>query len=389
MPSPLLFLLVPLLAAAPATPKSAPGAKSAKGVPAVEERAEAWAVRMCQVYASNPGNPWALAHGVDAFGPGFKASDGRLAVDVMVGDFVERGEGELPAWRFPATVATTPVDPHPNHTLDTLLSAGLPRERAFPLKGGGSVTLAELIDSLKRGFSYTPSEDFWREHAWTIGALASSTLPSSPRFTGAGGAADGEGAEIDVARLLDDAIAAVGNEQRFLAEAKAKGVVMVPKKKQFIWSHPCGGLHLIASAFAWMDDPSFAKRHKADLDAALDTLFFRLESETRTYEDALAKAKRSAPGFTINLTVQQLKFYGHWLETVAHLAEGGAWRPTKAQRTKIGLARALLAQAIGSLESQRAFERMGELEKRERQLYLDLIGDSCHAAAGLARTRGI
>src|SRR5687767_14665227 len=47
--------------------------------------------------ATNPKNPWMLAHGLLAFGKELKASDGRLAIDVIVDDFIDahRLEGKI------------------------------------------------------------------------------------------------------------------------------------------------------------------------------------------------------------------------------------------------------------------------------------------------------
>jgi hypothetical protein len=39
--------------------------------------------------------------------------------------------------------------------------------------------------------------------------------------------------------------------------------------------------------------------------------------------------------------------------------------------------------AVRLLEEEKAFERMPEIKKTQKQVYLDLIGDSCHAAHGL------
>ena len=44
----------------------------------------------CLMWAADPKNPWALAHGVKTLGPNFLASDGRKAVDVIFHDFLLR-----------------------------------------------------------------------------------------------------------------------------------------------------------------------------------------------------------------------------------------------------------------------------------------------------------
>src|SRR5688500_19006643 len=67
----------------------------------------------CRRYASEPRNPWALAHGIALDGRAFKAKDGREAADVIVSDFLRRDEA--PGGKglyFDAFAADgTPVEP--------------------------------------------------------------------------------------------------------------------------------------------------------------------------------------------------------------------------------------------------------------------------------------
>jgi hypothetical protein len=76
-----------------------------------------------------------------------------------------------------------------------------------------------------------------------------------------------------------------------------------------------------------------------------------------------------------------VKFYGHFLETAGRFRELG-WKPDDAQLRSIAVAKAMTDVAVRGIDSSRAFERMEELRKTDKQVYLDLIGDSCHAAHG-------
>jgi hypothetical protein len=341
------------------------------------EAAETWLASLCQTYSTDPEIPWALGHGIETLGPKLRASDGRLAIDVMVSDFVERkGVGAQALFRFPPKRANIPVDPHSNHTVMKLLRSQVPTMRSFETKDG-PLALAQLVDSVKRDFRFAPSDDFWREHAWTLLALASSTREDEASWQ------NRFGETVDLAQVLDATVAHLSDQHRFLETALADGVALVPKRKQFIWSHPCGGLHLVQAAFAWMDQPRFRERHLAEAKKQVEVLFYRLDIETRAYDQALD----AAPEYALQLNVQRLKFYGHWLETAMNLQGLGLWEPTPERLASIAKARELIAKTVESLRKQGAGERMAEFKNVQRQTYLDLVGDSCHAASGLKASR--
>ena len=65
------------------------------------------------------------------------------------------------------------------------------------------------------------------------------------------------------------------------------------------------------------------------------------------------------------------------------LRDAKALRPALAVAT----ARALLDDAVRKLQGLGAFERYEEVVRMDRQVALDLVGDSCHAVHGLDLTR--
>jgi hypothetical protein len=178
---------------------------------------------------------------------------------------------------------------------------------------------------------------------------------------------------------MDDALA---YHEQATAELKAgmeKGLPSVPKNKQGIYSHSCGGLHLTQALIAWARFPEVRKKWGKRFDDLIAVLFYRLESERAQYDQAL----QQMPQYRLQVLTQMVKFYGHFLETTARLRNEAGWKPTDAQAQAVRKAKALLDAAARWLEEDKAFARMDQLKQSNHQVYLDLIGDSCHAAHGL------
>jgi hypothetical protein len=83
-----------------------------------------------------------------------------------------------------------------------------------------------------------------------------------------------------------------------------------------------------------------------------------------------------------------LKFHGHLLETLGRYRDDTGWRPTPAQRETVERARTYLEGTVRRLEQLGAFNELPAIAARERQLALDLVGDTCHAAHGEALWSG-
>src|SRR5215211_6866403 len=111
----------------------------------------------CLLRAAHSKNPWALAHGMTAFGSSFVADDGRRAAQVIVSDFLRKGSDPAAgAWAFERSAPDgTPIEPHTNLLLKTLVLSGMKDSEAFPTRQG-NVTVGELVKSAQRGFRHTP-----------------------------------------------------------------------------------------------------------------------------------------------------------------------------------------------------------------------------------------
>ncbi len=330
----------------------------------------------CLLHAADPKNPWALAHGITGLGAHFAASDGRPAAQVIVADFLEKAPPGSPQpyvfGRFSS--AGTPIEPHPNLNAKTLLLAGVPRATSFKTSFG-EVTLEQLIDSVEQGFVHSPkSEAYWLEAAWTLDLLAATRRPGKGAVF-----QNSRGDSIDLGVVMEQALAYLELAQQPLAAGMDQRLPRVDKRKQGIYAHPCGGLHLFQAVASWARHPEVRRQWGKRLDRQVAILFYRLGSEQGQYEEAL---ERLGPQHRLQILTQMLKFYGHFLETTGRLKAEAAFRPTETQRKEIARAKALLDRAYRGLEEIKAFQTMDRIKVSQPQIYLDLIGDSCHATHG-------
>lgn len=338
----------------------------------------------CLLWAADPKNPWALAHGITGLGPRFLANDGRAAAEVIVDDFLiqnrlpDGGVGPGAPMGFERYGKDgTPIEPHSNLNVKTLFAeAKLPREKTFKARFG-TISLQQLIDATKAGFRHVPaSADYWHDVGWTLSLFAASEKPGTTWSTP-------DGVTINLDHVFDDALDELEKEDADLGKGLDTHQPQVDKRKQGLYAHSCGGLHFVQGVVSWARNPAVRKKWQARLDRQLAIHFYRLESERHQYDVAYQQTLTSMPQYKLQVLVQMVKFYGHWLETLMHFRDDAGWKPTDAQRQDIQRAKAYLDVAVRALEENKAFESMESLKKSQPQVYLDLIGDSCHAVHGL------
>ncbi len=357
---------------------------SLAGAPPAKSHATEVLRTHCLLWAADPSNPWALAHGIKTLGPSFLASDGRKAADVIIHDFLLRnvkpdgGPGLGAPYGYLRYAADgTPIEPHTNLNLKALAAdVRLPLTTKYKASFG-DVTLKQLVESAKAGFVHAPTApEYWRDLGWTLGVFAVSEKPGT-KWKGA------DGKEVDLDRVYDDALTELETETADLKNGLEKHLPQVDKRKQGVYAHSCGGLHFVQGVLAWARHPAVKKKWGARLDTQVAIHFYRLESERRQYDAAFQQAQSSMPQFKLPVLVQMVKFYGHWLETCAHFRDDFGWKPTADQKQDLNRAKAYLDVAVRALEESKALETMPQLKQTQKQVYLDLIGDSCHAAHGL------
>ncbi|MGF1511367.1 MAG: hypothetical protein ACFB9M_17890 [Myxococcota bacterium] len=338
---------------------------SAKELRAASARLQSWV----REGASRADEPWALAHGLLAFGPELRASDGRLAADVIVADHLRKID-EPNGWAFPTrTKRGTPVEPHENLILKTLLDSGLSMDHRFEVDGQ-TVVLAELIRSAEQSFSEPPSAHAWARQAWTLDVF----VMAQARANRDGSSESGSVALRQLSRRASEALLRL---QAFLEGPASAGRPQdVEKRRQDIFAHTCGGLHFIqavARAAALKGNEDL----RPTLRGQLELLLFRFDAERAIYR----RARASHPDYRLPIKVQELKFYGHLLETLGLAAEWGLIGPEDLAETRVRQVAADLVDTLVDLET--VYARQKQLRKQAPQTYYDLIGDGCHAIRGM------
>ncbi len=324
--------------------------------------------------AADPRNAWALAHGLLARGPSFVATDGRLARDVLVADFLEEGPS------FPRTRGDVRVEPHEDLILKSLVEAGVALDEPIGAKGP---PLRALVEASQGAF--TPSHDEgqtsifpdgndapWSVQAWCQAAASG----GATTWTSAAGPASLEDAAGSLLSLLE-------RETHPVRAAAARGVP-VTKNKQDIFRYTCGGAHLFQGveaclAAGWPQQEGARSRF-----ATLAGLYlYRVPSETTMVDQALTQY----PQLAILLINQDVKFLGHLLESLGKAQRDGLWTPANGERQLLDQAEARLLQDVVQLQKLGAYEpgTMSQLagEPQTFQMYLDLVGDAAHALRGL------
>ncbi|WP_426746699.1 hypothetical protein VZQ01_01280 [Myxococcus faecalis] len=329
----------------------------------------------CRAWASDARAPWALAHGMALDGREFRAADGRLAAEVVVADFLRQAPAREQTAASRADVYFdsftsdgTPVEPHPALQVKTLLASGLPLSQRFKTDWG-EVTLRELVEDVKRDFRMAQVES--GESAWMLEALSLSSRPGDS-FR------DSTGQRVRVDEVMTRALTALETANAELAEGMKAKRPEVPKRGQGIYAHPCGGLHYFQAVAGWARHASVRAAWRRRLAAQVDVLLYRLDSETRQYETAWA----SAPAERERVLAQMLKFQGHLLETLGRLREDTGWRPTPAQQQTVERARRYLENTVRRMDQTGLLAAPASVAGRDKQLALDLVGDTCHAARG-------
>ena len=326
--------------------------------------------------AGDPANAWALAHGMLALGPDFKARDGRLALRVLADDFLESdSSGPM----FAKNRDGRPVEPHTDLILKTLMERGYALDEV--LKPG--VTVGDLLRASRARFAPeriegrmsfpTPNDAPWSVQAWCEGAATDKTSGWESKT--------GSVTIDEVARAL---LGKLESETHFIRSALAKGEAF-EKRKQGIFAYTCGGAHLFqaaasCAALGWPTQGNSSKR----IDAQVEQYLARFPVETGLVDQAL----RQNPQLAVILHNQDIKFLGHLIEGMSKLELDGLWEPSAADKALLGRAEARLIANIIELERSRAYSvpAMEQFSANPQvfQLYLDLVGDAAHALHGLS-----
>jgi hypothetical protein len=326
----------------------------------------------------DPGNPWAVVHGMLALGADVPLTDGRPAWSALFEDYAERPPGGGLA--FPHQKGKTRVEPHTDLVLKALAEGGIPFDRPVTV-AGRPATLDDLFRrSLQRTWvaGNNSSAGSWNDLPWTLQGVAA-CVPGDLAWDADGGHA------MTIDGFTHAVVAKLHDETEFLRDAMASGTP-VQKQKQGIFAYTCGGTHLIMGAAFAVARGHGEPGDLASIQAEVAPLLWRLDLELAAVDGLLPEH----PEYTDMLLDQRLKFLGHLLETAHKMAAMGLFTPDEAQQATLARARTELVKTVAALEAAGllAPEGLAAVKEKREQTWLDLIGDAAHAVRGIDLSTG-
>lgn len=329
-------------------------------------------------YASVKDDPWAMMHGVRAFGKGFMLDEGPV-VDYLCSHFLQtqtaRGRQYL--------VMARDADGHFNALLKTLLEAGVGLDHSFIVQGRRR-SVGDLVSSGKALFTFDPTlsplDDTRDEAAWSVIAFSITTPPDKAVWKNA------IGQEIRLHDLIASLFKAVEQGSAEYFKAMQQGIM--PNQRAPITRFTCGGTHVIYSLAVAVRYGHLGEEGRRRLARILDMLIWRMKADTYLADQHYqAMTKTDTPAGIAHLyhLDTRLKFLGHAMEIIQYIRMFGLYTPTAAQEAEIRVATEMLAAAI--LEVSRA--DIASFRREASRLYTLLIGDVSHAYHGLTMAKGV
>ena len=351
-----------LLAGAAAALISEPLARSGRGPFAGTADDGAGIVRR---YAAPLDDPWMVAHGIRAMGRGFVLATGQRAVDYLL----ETVLAEAPANGKTVLGFPADVEGHSNMFLKTMLEAGVPLDYAFTHKGRRR-TLADVVDGARALIRPALVASKPNALPWSLIALSRVTTVNHRPWTNAWGE------PVDLDALVESALRLLEQASLPVAEAMRSGR---PETGQApVHGFTCGGGHMIYALLAALQTGYTGKDRPRRMQQQIDLLVWRLSADLDLIERFYRARGNSVTDFWYELDAK-LKLLGHAEECLAFAELHKVARLTSAQRTQRQAATATLRRLLVDLEAR----NLGEAQTLDRELYRQLVGDTCHARHGL------
>lgn len=317
-------------------------------------------------HAVAPDDPWAVAHGLRGMGRNFTINGGRRAVDFLLEDVLvtvpANGRGVL---GFP-----TEVEVHPNAYVKTLLEAGVPLDHAFTHEGRRR-TMRDVVDGARALLRPTLVGSMPNALPWSLIALTRTTTPMRHQWTNAWG----EQVALDLVveralRLLEQASAPLLDAMRAGRPETAQAPVH---------SFTCGGTHMLYALLTALYAGYAGKDRRERVQRQVDLLVWRLGADLDLVDRFYGGARAGSAGASWYALDAKLKLLGHGEECLAFATLHDVAGLAPSQRERRQTAVATLRRMLRDLESR----DLGEARALDRELYRQVIGDTCHARHGL------
>ncbi|MCB9640647.1 MAG: hypothetical protein H6728_13325 [Myxococcales bacterium] len=339
-----------------------------------------------QDFALDPKNPWLLAHALLAMGPQQRLSDGRLVMDVLVGENLQYKKfGKLSLLGFPKGPKKQYIEAHPHLFLQILSQLKTPLDRKFSFKGK-QITLRDIFNSALYQFPYQAKGPALSQMSWLLLAMRGNMPSNLWHWRNA------EGKQINLFRTMWRLFIYLDRLTVFLRTLQMRDVKEIPKNKlrnQYIYKEIYGGFYLLRASLAWLDHPLLRQSKKLKLlsNAQIELLFYRYLGESKLYQ-RIFQASQKNLGQRFLILMQQIRFTSHWLKTIVEAHKRKQFELTKAYKRDVRSAIQLLCVSVLILDrlgffQKKRLERMRALNAQGRRFVIDLIADAAHARHAL------
>jgi len=335
-------------------------------------------------FAVDAEDPWALAHALLARGADLALPTGESAVDHLFSEYgLESISGGTSLVDFPRTATRNgklvKVEPHTDLLLKVLVEIGVRLDRRVLVQGKehqlGQLWQNSILDTWLDKKTGDSSYDSPNDMPWGLQGIAT-YAPEGLSWVS-------EGRPMNLDEMANLMVHVLTEESKELLVAmQTQG--SFEKRGQGIFKYTCGGAHLLQGsalvvARGFGDE---AARKKIELQGPL--AIFRLPRELEIY----ALLRERSPEHELVIMAQQLKFTGHWLESVHKMAAMGLFLPDAAQQEVMAQATEALLASVVALKAKGALDNLASIREKNPQLFLDLVGDSAHAIHGLELALG-
>lgn len=325
-------------------------------------------VAIIRRYAALPDDPWAVCHGVRAMGREFKLRDGRNAVDWLL-------ETQLASIATPGgNVLAFPlsVEVHPNMFLKTLIEAGVPLDHAFTYQRRRR-TLREVADGASALFR--PADVITQPNMlpWSIIAFAHTTSPLRGRWKNAWGE------PVDFDLVVESALRLMEEASQPLMQALLEDRPETAKAP--VHAFTCGGTHLLYALLTAVQAGYVGSDRQERVRQQTELMVWRLHADLGLI-DRFYRERTAQPGASWYEADAKVKLLGHGEECLAFAVRRGVVTLTGAQHEQRRAAVKTLRRMIEDMEGR----NLAEARDLDRELFRQLIGDTCHARHGLTLT---
>ena len=319
-------------------------------------------------YASAPDEPWVVAHGIRGMGRQFTIAGGRRAVDYLLEDVLVSVPVNGKEWlAFPVD-----VEGHSNMFLKTMLEAGVPLEHTFTHRGRRR-TLHDVVDGAHGLFRPKLVQAVPNNLPWSIIALTRTTPTLRKQWTNAWGE------PVDLDQVVEGALQLLEQASMPVAEAMRAGRSEATSAP--VHSFTCGGTHMIYGLLTAVHAGYGGSNRRERIQQQVDLLVWRLRADLDLMERFYAgrAGNPMAPLYELDA---KLKLIGHGEECLAFASRHDVVSFTASQREQRQVAVATLRKLLRDLEAS----NLTPVKTSDRELYQQLIGDTCHARHGLTLT---